>query len=487
MIYPTVTLSAAVGVPEPTLRLLLTILLAYPVAACFQYLNNGLATQDQTKETFSKSVNARNRYIMVCGIVLATFFNGWAVYHSLLTVAVSYGLCYLFKSQRTLAVAGVWIFNAAYLLIGYYVMAAEEYDISWTMPQCILCLRLMGFSMDFMDGQPTTDDTKMVPATESSSRPLSFGANTALPVLPSFSQVAAYCFYPSAFLVGPQFSFSLYQNWLFFHHSALQQSPSLVKTKQQYQYVMKCAGWGLFYLALQQVIGSHYPTSYLLTPDYAALSLIHRLGVFWLSGKFVFTKYLGIWLITEGATALFGIGYEGEKKDGQHSFAGLANVDPLKYETATSIEDIIGSFNINTNLWSKYYVFKRLRWMGSKTASQTGTLVFLAIWHGFHYGYFLTFLMEFLDLKAEGVLRKWIYLFSQNKQYGWIKKGLAWCLCSSTLFYAGVGFDLLSLSSSWVAYRQVYFVGHLCLFGLLVSSRFLPAPPSMKHGTTKRD
>ncbi|CAO3595474.1 unnamed protein product [Absidia cylindrospora] len=401
-------------------------------------------------------------------------------------------------NQRTLAVTGVWILNAVYLLGGYYVMAADDYDISWTMTQCILCLRLMGFSMDYMDGTTATATatnnrtTTTKGVNSSQGRPLSFSANTALTSLPSFTKVIAYCFYPSAFLVGPQFSFSLFQEWLVFDD--LHGAASHTRSIQQYSYVKKCAAWGIFYLIMQQLIGAHYPTSYLLSSDYAALSFLHRLGVFWLVGKFVFTKYLGVWLLTEGATALFGIGYEGQMQDGQHSFAGLANVNPLKYETATSIEDIIGSFNINTNLWSKYYVFKRLRWMESKTASQTGTLAFLAIWHGFHYGYFTTFLMEFLDLKAEGILRKWVYIllpslssasYATNQQQSgwmsWIKNLLAWCVCSSTLFYAGVGFDLLSLSSSWVAYRQIYFVGHLCLFALLGSSFLLPSPTTQKN------
>ncbi|KAI8092631.1 MBOAT, membrane-bound O-acyltransferase family-domain-containing protein [Halteromyces radiatus] len=480
MRHPCAILSETVGVPESSLRLLLTILLAYPVAACYQslfYSNSRKAKEDEKekiKQQFTKAFETRNTYVLVSGLAMSTFFNGWAVYHSLLTLIVSYFLCLVFQYQRTVAVAGVWIFNAAYLLGGYYVMAADDYDISWTMTQCILCLRLLGFSMDFMDGGIKTNITAITAENKKvqTSRPLSFGANTALTTLPSLSQVAAYCFFPSSFLVGPQFSFSLYQEWLQFYEP----HPSS-KSKQRQRYAFKCAIWGIFYLVLQQLIGVHYPTTYLLTDDYAGLPLLRRCGIFWLVGKFVFTKYLGVWLLTEGATALFGIGYEGQLPNGQYSFAGLANVDPIKYETATSIEHIIGSFNINTNYWSKYHVFKRLRWMGSKTGSQMGTLAFLAIWHGFHYGYFTTFLMEFLDVMAEGILRKWIALLfpTWSNTPSSIKTILAWCLCSSTLFYAGVGFDLLSLTSSWVAYRQVYFIGHILLASLLVSSLFLPS------------
>lgn len=350
MRHPTALLSDTTGVPESTLRLLTTILLAYPVAAGFRYLytnnnnNNRQSSQEDTKEEFTRTVNARNRYMAISGLALATYFSGWDVYHGLVTMTASYGLCYVFQQQRQIAVAAVWIFNAAYLLTGYYTMASSDYDISWTMSQCILCLRLMGFSMDFMDGnvkaaattETTTTTTVMeektitttqtttpddgnknrVEATSSttttttmsggsgghppsSARPLSFGPNTALADLPSFSKMVGYCFYPSAFLIGPQFSFSLYQEWLLFFDTQAS-SASTKRSKQQYKYVMTCFGWAVGYLVLQQVIGSRYPTSYLLTSDYASLSPLHRFGVFWLAGKFVFTKYLGVWLLTEG-------------------------------------------------------------------------------------------------------------------------------------------------------------------------------------------
>lgn len=337
MRHPTAILSDTIGVPESTLRLIITILLAYPVAAGFRalYSNKQQQKDDQTKEDFTRLMAGRNRYVLGSGLALALFFGGWGITHCLVTLSVSYGLCLAFQQQRMLAVTLVWLFNAAYLLTGYYTKGVDDYDISWTMPQCIICLRLMGFSMDFKDGggsvtrneKKTTTTTTVTVTTVSleaednnkakskvassssitatsvkkvapAARPLSFGANTALPVLPPFSQVAAYCFYPSAFLIGPQFSFSLYHEWLLFHDTQGPVDP--VKSKQQIRYVTQCLGWAVFYLAMQQLVGSRFPTSYLLTLEYAALDPFSRLAIFWLSGKFVFTKYLGVWLLTEG-------------------------------------------------------------------------------------------------------------------------------------------------------------------------------------------
>lgn len=38
----------------------------------------------------------------------------------------------------------VSVFMQSYLLAGYYYTATDEYDIKWTMPQCVLTLKLIG-------------------------------------------------------------------------------------------------------------------------------------------------------------------------------------------------------------------------------------------------------------------------------------------------------------------------------------------------------
>ena len=47
------------------------------------------------------------------------------------------------------------------------------------------------------------------------------------------------------------------------------------------------------------------------------------------------------------------------------------------------------------------YVYKRLRFLGNRYASQFLTLMFLAVWHGYHLGYFVLFFMEFVIILWE--------------------------------------------------------------------------------------
>lgn len=186
-----------------------------------------------------------------------------------------------------------------------------------------------------------------------------------------------------------------------------------------------------------------------------------------------------------GATASFGISYEGVDSEGRALYGGLANALPSQYEMATSTDHVIGAFNINTNLWSKYYVFKRLKFLGNKQLSQFGTLLFLAIWHGFHAMYFVTFLLEFLYTQCELIFRKRIVSFvqpytKQNQVYYYLWKAVAWCTCQMCVTYAMVGFELLSVNKAIEAYKNVYFVGHLIVPLIFAVDKLAPKPMSLK-------
>lgn len=493
------------GIPEPTLRLLTTICLAYPVARVYNrmYMCDSSSSSSGSEGrgggvVSAAMVNERNMFILISGLGLSLFFNGSSILHSLATVTLSYVMLYAsdrYLHNRRIGTIGVWILNGLYLLCGYLAKnSSDEYDISWTMPQCILCLRLMGFSFDFLDGatiqQQGLNNTSQ--EEKKTARPLSFSHDTPLKDLPDFAEVLAYCYFPSAFLVGPQFSFSLYKRWL----TRPGQKPGTTTAaaveqeeaeKAQMRYVARCVGLAILYLALQQGIGArYYPTSYLLTDAYKSLPILKRIWILLVSGKFVYNKYVGVWLLTEGATAYFGLSYDddADADDEHHRFGGLANVAPARLETATSIDHVIGAFNINTNLWVKCYVFKRLRFLGNKQLSQLGALAFLALWHGFHVNYFLTFLTEFLATECERILRKrWVPLvepwIKNDMRYRYTWKVAAWLACSVTCDYAVIQFDLLKFDKAWTAYKNVWFFGHLALLAVLVADRVLLGPQTI--------
>jgi lysophospholipid acyltransferase 5 len=293
-------LSAATGIPEPNLRLTLSILFAYPVALIYRIV---LLRPMKTKW----APFFRNLYMVVTGLSISYFFNGNDIKHSLAGTIVTWFLCYFgdLIGNRKLACALSFVFNFGYLLVGYYVTASDEYDIDWTMPQCVLCLRMIGFSMDFMDGEkflkspaPVNDEKKIdenkkiisesdaLRTTQPQKQPISFEKNIQLPTLPSLMETIGYAYFFGAFLVGPQFSFNLYRKFI---TVSLYPDASNIPVGS-YRYALKSFLLGALYLGVQQIAVGYFPMSYLLTKEYASKPFIERIMYMWFAGKFSFTK-----------------------------------------------------------------------------------------------------------------------------------------------------------------------------------------------------
>merc|ERR1712141_583773 len=117
--------------------------------------------------------------------------------------------------------------------------------------------------------------------------------------------------------------------------------------------------------------------------------------------KIILAKYISAWLLAEGAVILSGLAYNGKWEDGSIKWNGGANVKLRVFEKSTRFQHYIDSFNINTNAWVMSYVYKRLRFLNSKILSQLGALGFLALWHGWHPGYYICFFNEFLVMQFE--------------------------------------------------------------------------------------
>ncbi|CAG8439294.1 11441_t:CDS:2 [Ambispora gerdemannii] len=459
------SLSDATGIPEPVLRLVVAILLAYPIALFYRI-------------AFLRPINSknapriRNLYIVVTGLALAYFFNGLDMIHSLITTTVTWLLMWFGDAigNRKFAMALIFIFNMAYLVFGYYYTATDDYDIDWTMTQCVLCLRMIGFAMDFMDGA-TLLKSKKNPDEDNK-----------LATLPSFIETIGYAHFFGAFLTGPQFSFSLYRKFITF---SVYPNPTSIPSGS-YKSALKCFLLGAIYLGVYQIAAGFFPITYLITEEYAARTFWEKLAFMWCAAKFSFTKYLGTWTLVEGACVLSGISFNGFNEKGQAEWNGLSNVAKYRFEFATSLSQIVTSFNTNTNLWSKIYIFKRLISLGNKNLSSIVTLFFLAVWHGTHSGYFLCFSLEFFDIDAE---RRWakrlepytkpLYdIKNRDKPLIQLLRRLHLFACwfgqTCGLHYAMVPFTLLKWEHIHTAWANVYYCGHIIVFGLIFLDVILP-------------
>lgn len=63
-----------------------------------------------------------------------------------------------------------------------------------------------------------------------------------------------------------------------------------------------------------------------------------------------------MWLMTEGASILSGLGHNGKDKDGNDLWDGVRDLHIIKWETGHDYNSVVESFNCGTNTFAKKYV-----------------------------------------------------------------------------------------------------------------------------------
>lgn len=334
---------------------------------------------------YKKYVSAEEKiwhhvYFAVCGICLCYFNYGSDTYHSLLAIFTTHVVVSMLRGNPVVMLTVNFVFHMSYLMLGYYFTASNEYDILWTMPHCILTLRLIGYGFDISDGLKKEEEL-------SKEQKL-----TALPEKPSILELLGYAYFPSSFLIGPQFPYRRYQS---FTNGEFSQHSGNVEAGNQ----RLAAAIG--YMIVCQVGLSYLPDEYFLTPEFANQAFIKRLYLLGFWAKFSLYKYISCWLLAEGSLIHIGFTYNGIDKDGLPDWSGCSNVKLYLLETGNTMQHYVHSFNVNTNQWVAQYIFKRLKFLNNRNISYTAALTFLAVWHGFHSGYYMAFIMEYLIVSVE--------------------------------------------------------------------------------------
>lgn len=131
-------LNESYGVGEESLRFMTSILMSYLFCLAFNV------------KSVSQSATLKQLYSIVVGIALMYFNFGTDVCHSLITCLFCYATIKLFDSISALIIN--FTFTLTYLLIGCRLtQIGSKYSICWTLPQCVLTLRLIAITFDFHD------------------------------------------------------------------------------------------------------------------------------------------------------------------------------------------------------------------------------------------------------------------------------------------------------------------------------------------------
>ncbi|XP_040572686.1 lysophospholipid acyltransferase 5 isoform X2 [Lepeophtheirus salmonis] len=347
-----------------------TFKLAYPVFWIF-------------RGTFlsKSSADLQHVFFIITGLALSWWtFDLDAIYHGSFCILVTYMIISVFSPTYYSTLLS-FIFNFGYLVVGYWFTETDSYDICWTMPHCVLTLRLIAVSFDTWDG---TKKTESLGNDQLKNR---------LKTPPSLLELFSSVFFPASYFIGPQFSLVRYRSFVKRNEDGDIPVPP-------YFMALRRILLGVMYLIFH-IVGSIYiPLDWITTPNYLNRSfgpVKVVLAFLWV--KIMMSKYIGSWLLSEGSMIFSGLAYDPSSET--DAWFGGANVRIKQWEFSGNLQNMIDSFNINTNLWSASYIYKRLKGLNNRTLSAGITLLFLALWHGLHSGYYTTFFLEFLMLNFE--------------------------------------------------------------------------------------
>uniref|UniRef100_A0AAF5PWT3 Lysophospholipid acyltransferase 5 n=1 Tax=Wuchereria bancrofti TaxID=6293 RepID=A0AAF5PWT3_WUCBA len=365
-------LSAAVHVREDGLVLFVTILAGYPLAAVHRSI------------FYNKSPVVQHVYFVVAGVSLYLFNYGAAVLHSILSILLAYGIVTYFPGQKV-SILLAHIAFLGHLLIGYSYSETDNYDINWTTSFCMMTLRFIGLVMDVYDGHKPASELE------------AYQKQTAIRKPPNLLEIAAFGYFFCGTFIGPFFSLSRFRSFVF---------GEFLDSNKEVRVSGFMPSLGRFVAACFYVIIHHWgtlwiPNEYFNSPQFFALSFPWK--VIWVVLWFRLTmcRYVSVWLFTEGAAILAGIAYNGKDSKGNDRWDGVRDIHIIRWEFGLDFQSVIDSFNVGTNTFAKNYLYRRLQWLGSQTYSHIITLVYLAIWHGYHLGYFILFFLEFACVLAQ--------------------------------------------------------------------------------------
>ncbi|KAF8307238.1 MBOAT-domain-containing protein [Clavulina sp. PMI_390] len=371
--------SSAAGLPVDQLKLIFCLLVAYPLGSLYTRVP-------------TTSPTLRHGYSIATALFFLTI-----VFHLYFGVAqlVAESLFTYFAARFVRSSSMPWIVFAAtmgHLTVNHAIRAIYGVGLDTveiTGAQMVLTMKLTTFAWNVYDGRRPVAE---LDASQLATRIVEF---------PSLLSFFGYVFYFPGILVGPTVEYTYYEQLvtgkLFASVTAASEGSGKVKRvpegRKRVAYTKMLLG--LFFLGVYAASGGNYEYERLLEPEFRQLSAFSRFTLIQVLGFVARTKYYGVWLLTEGACILTGLGFNGYGKKGETLWNRTANIDIANIEFAPNFKVLLDSWNMNTNVWLRNCVYKRVTPKGKKPGFSSTMITFLtsAFWHGIAVGYYMSFFL----------------------------------------------------------------------------------------------
>ncbi|KAK4696325.1 hypothetical protein P7C70_g8396, partial [Phenoliferia sp. Uapishka_3] len=233
----------------------------------------------------------------------------------------------------------------------------------------VLVMKLISFAWSAYDGQ--RPDAELDPTQRASK----------IDNVPGLIPFLGYAFYFPSILAGPAFTFKAYQNFVtrsLFAKEMTHKDNKVIKEKtiippgRRRKAAKRCLT-GVVFLAIYSLYGSKASYFKMLEPSFQERRFAYRFFFMQCCGFLARTKYYAVWCIAESACIVSGLGYNPATK----KYDASRNVRIRSIELATNFKVLFDSWNMNTNVWLRECIYKRLAKSGKKPGFKSTQITFI--------------------------------------------------------------------------------------------------------------
>jgi lysophospholipid acyltransferase len=368
-----VPLASAIGASVDQIKLISCLLIACPLGSLFIRIP---VSQPNLKHLFNILVsvfffipvlNLSSGFVQLLGSVLGTYYIAANV-----------------KGPNMPWIVFAFVMGhltVNHVIRAFYNLSYETFEV--TGPQMVLTMKLTTFAWNVWDGRTAPGNLDK------------WQLQKRVTKYPTLLEFLGYSFYFPGVLVGPYLDYASYMSLIDESLFEGKRSPSSTRSipdgRKRVAYRKMLTG--LVFLGIFVVLSPSFYYGIVITPWFMTQGFLYRMVYFQFSGFIERSKYYAIWTLTEGASILTGLGFTGYGPSGESTWEGAANVKILEIELPSNFKVLLDSWNINTNIWLRECIYKRVTPKGKKPGFRSSMLTFAtsAFWHGIATGYYLTF------------------------------------------------------------------------------------------------
>lgn len=187
-----------------------------------------------------------------------------------------------------------------------------------------------------------------------------------------------------------------------------------------------------------------------------------------------------------------GIGYRAKTEKEPEEYNTVRSINMLGFFYPSTPAEMIGSWNMRTQYWLKYYVMVRQldrtkpRKSGTNTKPIFITFLVAAAWHGFNFGFYgCAFTLMMMDLMWKFMSPTKLAHTISSLLPAFLDRVLKVILMQMILSYSVISLNFLLFETSFKAYSEIYFFWHFFMVFVMLAAMLLPKATGKAAAKTK--